>query len=169
MSPIADMDVHQTIVTAHWQRRAAQRRQKTLAGRLDRNPCDVRSPVLPLRHDNHDFAQPLYSSWRRHQFPPPVSLRPMARSSHWYMPQRPRRDHFDRQSARQGRAGAGRWSGLSRRVGDARADRRQCRVLRRNNGAKGVAAEDRQQSNSPRRGGPQRRCRCCRLCGHSGN
>jgi hypothetical protein len=39
--------------------------------------------------DNHDFAQPLsYSSWRRHQTP--VSLRPLgARSSHWYMPQRP--------------------------------------------------------------------------------
>ena len=35
------------------------------------------------------IAQPLlYSSWRRHQMP--VSLRPLgARSSHWYMPQRP--------------------------------------------------------------------------------
>jgi aryl-alcohol dehydrogenase-like predicted oxidoreductase len=35
------------------------------------------------------IAQPLlYSSWRRHQAP--VSLRPLgARSSHWYMPQRP--------------------------------------------------------------------------------
>src|SRR2546425_8501223 len=35
------------------------------------------------------LAQPLsYSSWRRHQTP--VSLRPLgARSSHWYMPQRP--------------------------------------------------------------------------------
>src|SRR5262245_21691109 len=34
-------------------------------------------------------AQPLsYSSWRRHQMP--FSLRPLgARSSHWYMPQRP--------------------------------------------------------------------------------
>jgi hypothetical protein len=42
-----------------------------------------------LRHDNHDVAQRLsYSSWRRHQRP--VSLRPLgARSSHWYMPQRP--------------------------------------------------------------------------------
>jgi hypothetical protein len=49
----------------------------------------VRSPVLQLRHANHDVAQRLsYSSWRRHQTP--VSLRPLgARSSHWYMPQRP--------------------------------------------------------------------------------
>jgi len=34
-----------------------------------------------------DFAQPLYSSWRLHQGPVPVSLRPLGpRSSHWYMP-----------------------------------------------------------------------------------
>ena len=43
------------------------------------------------RHDSHraQFAQPLlYSSWRRIQTP--VSLRPLgARSSHWYIPQRP--------------------------------------------------------------------------------
>jgi transposase len=40
-------------------------------------------------NDTHDVAQRLsYSSWRRHQTP--VSLRPLgARSSHWYMPQRP--------------------------------------------------------------------------------
>ena len=83
ISPIADMDAHQTILTA------ALRRPKSPAGRLARKPCVVRSPVLQLRHDNHDFAQPLlYSSWRRHQTP--VSLRPFgARSSHWYMPQRP--------------------------------------------------------------------------------
>jgi uncharacterized protein DUF2252 len=39
--------------------------------------------------DNRDVAQPLlYSSWRRHQRP--VSLHPLgARSSHWYIPQRP--------------------------------------------------------------------------------
>ena len=39
--------------------------------------------------DAGEVAQPLlYSSWRRHQRP--VSLRPLgARSSHWYMPQRP--------------------------------------------------------------------------------
>src|SRR2546428_1375642 len=42
-----------------------------------------------LSHDPRDFAQRLsYSSWRRNQAP--VSLRPLgARSSHWYMPQRP--------------------------------------------------------------------------------
>jgi hypothetical protein len=52
-------------------------------GRDGCQPCVVRSP--------HDFAQALlYSSWRRHQ--KPVSLRPLgARSSHWYMPQRPSR------------------------------------------------------------------------------
>jgi hypothetical protein len=34
------------------------------------------------------LASAPYSSWRRHQMP--VSLRPLgARSSHWYMPQRP--------------------------------------------------------------------------------
>ena len=48
------------------------------AGRLDQKPCVVRSPVSQVRHD---IAQPLYSSWRRHQTP--VSLRPLgARSSH---------------------------------------------------------------------------------------
>ena len=41
--------------------------------------------------DARDFAQCWsYSSWRRHQMPPVSSLRPLgARSSHWYMPQRP--------------------------------------------------------------------------------
>jgi len=41
------------------------------------------------RSGNHDLAQPFaYSSWRRHQTP--ASLRPLgARSSHWYMPQKP--------------------------------------------------------------------------------
>ena len=82
-----------------WQRRAAPRRQKTLAEKLVRETCVVRSPVPRLRHDNHDFAQRLsYSSWRRYQTlprrsPAPtnrLSLRPRgARSSHWYMPQRP--------------------------------------------------------------------------------
>ena len=49
-----------------WPRRAARRRPRT-------RPC----------------AQPFsYSSWRRHHTP--VSLRPLgARSSHWYIPQRP--------------------------------------------------------------------------------
>ncbi|HEX2462711.1 MAG TPA: hypothetical protein VHJ58_21405 [Vicinamibacterales bacterium] len=44
ISPIADMDAHQTIVT-RWQRRAALRRQETLAGKLARKPCVVRSPL----------------------------------------------------------------------------------------------------------------------------
>src|SRR6266849_5101596 len=72
-----------------WQRRAELRRPKTLARKLARKPRVVRSPGPRLRHDNHDFAQRLsYSSWRRNQIP--VSLRPLgARSSHWYMPQRP--------------------------------------------------------------------------------
>jgi hypothetical protein len=46
---------------------------------------DPENPTL----DGNDLAQrSSYSSWRRHQTP--VSLRPLgARSSHWYMPQRP--------------------------------------------------------------------------------
>ena len=49
----------------------------------------MRREISSLRRLRHDIAQPLsYSSWRRHQTP--VSLRPLgARSSHWYMPQRP--------------------------------------------------------------------------------
>ena len=45
------------------------------------------APTTPT----HDLAQRLpYSSWWRHQLPPNSSLRPLgARSSHWYMPQRP--------------------------------------------------------------------------------
>jgi hypothetical protein len=78
---IADMAAHQTIVTAALAPGAAPRRRRRLAGKLARKPCDVRSPG--------EIAQPLsYSLWRRHQTP--VSLRPLgARSSHWYMPQRP--------------------------------------------------------------------------------
>ncbi len=58
-----------------WRRRAALRPQRRRGGTLARKPCDVAQPLL-------------YSSWRRHQRP--VSLRPLgARSSHWYMPQRP--------------------------------------------------------------------------------
>jgi hypothetical protein len=51
------------------------------------NPLLIMSPGCA--NDTHDLAQRLsYSSWRRHQTP--VSLRPLgARSSHWYMPQRP--------------------------------------------------------------------------------
>src|SRR6059036_2654112 len=82
ISPIADMDAHQTIVTAALAAKSSAETPKKLAGKLARKPCVVRSPVPQLRHDNHDFAQPLlYSSWRRHHTP--VSLRPLgARSSH---------------------------------------------------------------------------------------
>jgi len=47
------------------------------------------TPPRPPTAADRDLAQRVsYSSWRRHQIP--VSLRPMgARSSHWYMPQRP--------------------------------------------------------------------------------
>ena len=81
ISPIADMDAHQTIVTAALAAKSSAETPKRFAGKLARKPCVVRSP--------RDFAQCLsYSSWWRHQGP--VSLRPLgARSSHWYMPQRP--------------------------------------------------------------------------------
>src|SRR5690349_86381 len=42
-----------------WQRRAALGRQKTLAGKLAREQCVVRSPVPQLPHDNDDFASAL--------------------------------------------------------------------------------------------------------------
>src|SRR5206468_9580617 len=68
ISPIADMDAHQAIVPAALAAKSSAETPKTPAGKLARNPCVVRSPVPRLRHDNHDFAQPLlYSSWRRHQ------------------------------------------------------------------------------------------------------
>jgi hypothetical protein len=69
---IADIDAHQMIVTAVL---AAKSSTET--------PRNARSEAM------NNFPQPsLYSSWRRHQTP--VSLRPLgARSSHWYMPQRP--------------------------------------------------------------------------------
>jgi hypothetical protein len=81
ISPIADMGAHQTIVPAVLAAQSSAETPKKLAGRLARKTCVVRSP--------REIAQPLpYSSWRRHQTP--VSLRPLgARSSHWYMPQRP--------------------------------------------------------------------------------
>src|SRR5207253_11311998 len=49
--------------------------EEGVAGMLARKPCGVRSPVLQLRHDDHDVPQRLsYSSWRRHHTP--VSLCP---------------------------------------------------------------------------------------------
>jgi len=55
-------------------------------------PKEAMRRDLPSRgcaRDHRDVAQPLsYLSWWRHQTP--ASLRPLgARSSHWYMPQRP--------------------------------------------------------------------------------
>ena len=48
--------------------------EEGVAGMLARKPCGVRSPVLQLRHDDHDVPQRLsYSSWRHHT---PVSLCP---------------------------------------------------------------------------------------------
>ena len=73
MPPIADMDAHQTTVTA-----ALAAKNSAETPRKAR--WDDRSNVM-----RHALA---YSSWRRHQTP--VSLRPFgARSSHWYMPQTP--------------------------------------------------------------------------------
>jgi len=76
----------------HHDPHAGERRRDTEEGSpgspLGSHPSrDLPYPVCA--NDTHDLAQPLsYSSWRRHQTP--VSLRPLgARSSHWYMPQRP--------------------------------------------------------------------------------
>src|ERR1700688_2962642 len=76
ISPIADMDAHQTIVTAALAAKSSAETPKKAC-------WEARSKATTTS------AQPLlYSSWRRHQTP--VSLRPWgARSSHWYMPQRP--------------------------------------------------------------------------------
>jgi hypothetical protein len=85
----ANMDAHQTIVTAALAAKGSAESRRRLAGKLARKTVRrkiSRPPVAPM---THDLAQRLsYSSWRRHQTP--VSLRPLgARSSHWYMPQRP--------------------------------------------------------------------------------
>src|SRR5687768_90971 len=75
ISPIAVMDVHQTIVNAVLAVKSSAETPKKAR-------CEARSEAMT------NLGQPLlYSSWRRHQAP--VSLRPLgARSSHWYMPQR---------------------------------------------------------------------------------
>src|SRR5215831_1079319 len=73
ISSIGDMDAHQRVVSAAL---AA----KSSAETPRKAWWEARSEAIAQR-----FA---YSSWRRHQIP--VSLRPLgARSSHWYMPQRP--------------------------------------------------------------------------------
>ncbi len=64
--------------------RAGRRR----AHRLPARQARVGFWATPCQNRLHDAQPLLYSSWRRHQTP--VSLRPLgARSSHWYMPQRP--------------------------------------------------------------------------------
>src|SRR3984893_9961033 len=76
ISPIADMDAHQTIVTVALAAKSSAETPK--------NACwEARSEAMGRE------TQPLpYSSWWRRQ--KPVSLRPFgARWSHWYMPHRP--------------------------------------------------------------------------------
>src|SRR5205814_8828273 len=88
-------------------RGSAEQRTSIIAAlaqwRFEPKPAFVRSPVPRVRPPVAPpvapatprlgylggLAEPLlYSSWRRHHTP--VSLRPLgARSSHWYMPQRP--------------------------------------------------------------------------------
>src|ERR1700687_2223761 len=89
ISPIADMDAHQTIGTAALAAKSSAETPKNACWetRSEAMGREISSPKV--RHEKHDFAQPLlYSSWRRHQTP--VALRPLgARWSHWYMPQRP--------------------------------------------------------------------------------
>src|SRR5262245_40861142 len=91
ISPIADMEALQKIVTAALAAKSSaetpkkarwEARSETMRREISRPPV--------CANDTHDLAQRLsYSSWRRHQTPP-FSLRPWgARSSHWYMPQRP--------------------------------------------------------------------------------
>ena len=89
ISPIADMDAHQTIVAAALAAKISAETPRNACWEARSEAMVVRFPVPQLRHDTREFAQPfLYSSWRRHQTS--VSLRPLgARSSHWYMPQRP--------------------------------------------------------------------------------
>src|SRR5207244_12049816 len=89
ISPITDMDAHQTIVTAALAAKSSAETPKKARweGRSEAMRREIPNPAVA--NDTHDFAQRLsYSSWRRHQMP--VSLRPLgARSSHWYIPHRP--------------------------------------------------------------------------------
>src|SRR3990172_6320819 len=77
ISPIADMDAHQTIVTTALAAKSSaetpkEARSEAMSRNLQSRSC---------ANDTHDLAQRLsYSSWRRNQVP--VSLRPLgARSS----------------------------------------------------------------------------------------
>src|SRR5512132_4424530 len=75
-SPIANIDVHQTTVTAALA-------TKSMPERPRKRRSEPRSRNIGCELDQ----TLLYESWCRHQTP--VSLRPFgARSSHWYIPQR---------------------------------------------------------------------------------
>src|SRR5882724_2875360 len=89
LSPIADMDAHQTIVRAALAAKSSAETPKNACWEARWEVMCRKTSVPRLRQDDRYAAQPLlYSSWRRHQIP--FSLRPLgARSSHWYMPQRP--------------------------------------------------------------------------------
>src|SRR5712692_3774963 len=94
ISPIPDMDAHQRIVTAALAAKSSAETPKKarFEARSETMGCETSRPRLRQRYprpDSKDLAQRLsYLSWWRHQTP--VSLRPLgARSSHWYMPQRP--------------------------------------------------------------------------------
>ena len=79
--PIADIDAHQTIVTAALAAKSSAETPKNAAV-----IARLRTTLTPIA-TAHLSAQ-WYSSCRRHQTP--SSLRPRgARSSHWYMPQMP--------------------------------------------------------------------------------
>gem|GEM_PF-4028016 len=86
---IADMDAHQAIVSAALAAKSSAETLKKACweARSETMCCEISRPGCAK--DTHGLAQRRsYSSWRRNQrF---VSLRPLgARSSHWYMPQRP--------------------------------------------------------------------------------
>ena len=89
LSRIADMDAHQTIVTAALAAKSSAETPKKSRWEARSETMRRDLPSSCCANDTHNLAQRLsYSSWRRHQTP--VSLRPLgARSSHWYMPQRP--------------------------------------------------------------------------------
>jgi hypothetical protein len=65
ISPIADIDAHQTIVTAALAAKSNAETPNNACWEARSEPMRREISVPQLRHDNHDFAQPLlYSSWR---------------------------------------------------------------------------------------------------------
>ena len=87
--PIADMDADQSVVTDALAAKSSAETPKKARWEATSETMSREISSLAVRDDNDDLSQRLlYSSWRRHQTPD--SLRPLgARSSHWYMPQRP--------------------------------------------------------------------------------